>query len=119
VPVKGQQDKTPFPRRRCAFNNRVGALYQRKFGRIPPAVHIDISFAYAINTLIRHPNSFPRRMSMKLTPPKQATFWIAVVLGLLGLLGAIGILGAVAAYSFWLAFAGFALLVLGLLVKGL
>lgn len=57
---------------------------------------------------------------MKLTPPKQITFWIAVVLGLLGLLGAIGILpGAIAAYSFWLAFVGFALLALSLLVKGL
>ncbi|MCZ2122903.1 MAG: hypothetical protein LC108_11635 [Anaerolineales bacterium] len=56
---------------------------------------------------------------MKLTPPKAVTFWIAVVLGLLGLLGAINVLGALGAYAFWLAFAGFALLTLGLLVKGL
>ena len=56
---------------------------------------------------------------MKLTPPKAVTFWIAVVLGLLGLLGGIGVIGALAGYAFWLAFAGFALLTLGLLVKGL
>ena len=61
-----------------------------------------------------------RRMRMKLTPPKAITFWFAVVLGLLGLLGKIGLLGAmVGAYGFWLVFVAFALLVLGLLVKGL
>jgi hypothetical protein len=56
---------------------------------------------------------------MKLTPPKSITFWIGVVLGLLGLLGGIGVIGAVAGYAFWLAFAGFAVLALGLLVKGM
>ena len=56
---------------------------------------------------------------MKLTPPKEITFWIAVVLGLLGLLGGIGVIAALAGYAFWLAFGGFALLALGLLVKGL
>ena len=56
---------------------------------------------------------------MKLSPPKVITFWIAVVLGLLGLLGQIGVLSIFAAYAFWLVFIGLALLVLGLLVKGL
>ena len=57
---------------------------------------------------------------MKLTPPKMITFWIAVVLGLVGLLVAIGILSMIAMkYAFWLAFAAFVLLVLGLLIKGL
>lgn len=56
---------------------------------------------------------------MKLTPPKSITFWIGVALGLLGLLGGIGVIGAIAAYDFWLAFAGFAVLALGLLVKGM
>jgi uncharacterized membrane protein len=61
-----------------------------------------------------------RRMQMKLTPPKMITFWIAVVLGLLGLLVAIGLLPMIAMkYAFWLVFGAFALLVLGLLVKGL
>jgi len=56
---------------------------------------------------------------MKLTPPKNITFWISVVLGVLGLLGALGIVAPLAAYAFWLTFIGLALLVLGLLLKGL
>jgi hypothetical protein len=56
---------------------------------------------------------------MKLTPPKEITFWIAVVLGILGLLAEIGTLSVLPIAAFWLLFIGFALLVLGLLVKGL
>ena len=56
---------------------------------------------------------------MKLTPPKAITFWIAVVLGVLGFLGAIATIPVISAYAFWILFAGFVLLVLGLLVKGL
>jgi len=56
---------------------------------------------------------------MKLTPPKAVTFWIAVVLGLLGLVGAITKMPIIGTYAFWLEFVAFALLVLGLLVKGL
>ena len=56
---------------------------------------------------------------MKLTPPKQLTFWISVVLGLLGLLGSLGVIAAFAPYAFWFAFVGLLLLALGLLVKGL
>ncbi len=56
---------------------------------------------------------------MKLTPPKQITFWIAVVLGVLGLLGAIAGIAFLAPYAFWLTFIGLALLVVALLVKGL
>ena len=56
---------------------------------------------------------------MKLTPPKEITFWIAVVLGILGLLAEIGTLSVLPIAAFWLLFIGFVLLVLGLLVKGL
>ena len=56
---------------------------------------------------------------MKLTAPKQITFWIAVVLGLLGLVGKITTIAILSPYAFWFAFVAFALLVLGLLVKGL
>lgn len=57
---------------------------------------------------------------MKLTPPKAITFWIAVILGLVGLAVFIGLLPMIAMkYAFWLVFVAFALLVLGLLVKGL
>ncbi len=56
---------------------------------------------------------------MKLTPPKVLTFWIAVVLGLLGFIGTLITIPLVSTYAFWFLFAGFVLLVLGLLVKGL
>jgi hypothetical protein len=56
---------------------------------------------------------------MKLTPPKQITFWIALILGLLGLLAAIPVVAALAPFAFWFAFFGLALLIVALLVKGL
>ncbi|MFH1183832.1 MAG: hypothetical protein V1755_02185 [Chloroflexota bacterium] len=56
---------------------------------------------------------------MKLTPPKEITFWVAVVMGFLGLLGFLGAVAALAPYAFWLAFFGLALLAIALLVKGL
>lgn len=55
---------------------------------------------------------------MKLTPPKQITFWICIVLGVIGLIGALGV-AFLAPYAFWFAFVGLALLVIALLVKGL
>jgi heme/copper-type cytochrome/quinol oxidase subunit 1 len=56
---------------------------------------------------------------MKLTPPKRVTFWISVVLALLALVSTFVAIPVVSAYSFWFLFAGFVLLVLGLLIKGL
>jgi membrane protein YdbS with pleckstrin-like domain len=60
-----------------------------------------------------------RRMQMKLTPPKAVTFWIAVVLGLLAFLGTLIAIPFISANAFWVMFVAWALLVLGLLVKGL
>jgi hypothetical protein len=56
---------------------------------------------------------------MKLNPPKNLTFWIALLLGVLGFLGEITTIPVVSPYAFWFLFVGFVLLVLGLLVKGL
>jgi len=56
---------------------------------------------------------------MKLTAPKNVTWWIAVILGVLGVLGQVGVLSFVAAYAFWLVFAGFVLLALGTFFKDL
>jgi len=58
-------------------------------------------------------------MKLKLTPPKEISFWIAVVLGLLGLFSFLGVLTLLPIEAFWLVFMGFALLVVALLVKGL
>jgi hypothetical protein len=55
---------------------------------------------------------------MKLTPPKQITFWISLALMVLGLLGKLGV-AFLAPFAFWLVFVGGALLVVALLVKGL
>jgi hypothetical protein len=56
---------------------------------------------------------------MKLTPPKKYLFWIAVVLGFVSLLGQFRVVPLLSPFSYWLAFFGFALLALGLVVKGL
>jgi len=56
---------------------------------------------------------------MKLTPPKQITFWISVILGLLGLIGTFVSIPFVSGLAFWFVVVGFALLVAGLLFKGL
>ena len=57
--------------------------------------------------------------NMKLTPPKNITFWICVVLGVLGLLAFTGTLKLLPVDPFWLEFVGLALLAVALLVKGL
>jgi heme/copper-type cytochrome/quinol oxidase subunit 1 len=56
---------------------------------------------------------------MKLTPPKRVTFWISVVLALLALVAKFVNIPVVSAFNFWFLLAGFVLLVLGLLIKGL
>ena len=56
---------------------------------------------------------------MKLSPPKTITFWVAVLLGLLGLLSFTGTLTLLPLEAFWLAFLGFALLAVAVMVDGL
>lgn len=56
---------------------------------------------------------------MKLTPPKEITFWIAAALGFLALLSFTGSLTILPIEAFWLAFAGLVLILVALLVKGL
>jgi predicted membrane channel-forming protein YqfA (hemolysin III family) len=58
-------------------------------------------------------------MNLKLTPPKEITFWIAIVLGLLGLLSFLKVFTLLPIAAFWLLFIGFLLLVVALLVKDL
>ncbi len=57
---------------------------------------------------------------MKLTPPKTITWWIAVILGVLGFLATqMSIPMVSAGNAFWFVFAGWLLLVIANLVKGL
>ncbi len=54
---------------------------------------------------------------MRLTPPKQSTYWISVVLVVLGLLGKF-MIAALAPFAFWLVAVGYLILFLGLVLKG-
>jgi predicted membrane channel-forming protein YqfA (hemolysin III family) len=74
----------------------------------------------ATQTSITIKQNNPKRIKiMRLSEPKVVTFWIAVGLALLGLLASQGIIAGLAAYAFWLVVAGFVLLALGNLMKGL
>jgi hypothetical protein len=55
---------------------------------------------------------------MRLSAPKNITFWIAVVLGMVGFLGALFTIGANSLWL-WLLFLGFALLAVATLIDGL
>ncbi len=56
---------------------------------------------------------------MKLTPPKQITFWISLVLAVLGILATFVSIPFVSGFAFWFVVAGYALLAAGLFLKGL
>jgi len=54
---------------------------------------------------------------MKLSAPKQTTFWVATVLAVLGLLGNFVTLPVVSQYAFWFVVVGFVVLWLGNYLK--
>lgn len=56
---------------------------------------------------------------MKLSAPKQLTWWIAVLVGVLGILGSYISIPLVSTYSFLFVVVGFVLLALATLLKGL
>ncbi len=56
---------------------------------------------------------------MKLTPPKQNTWWIAVIAGVLGFLGTLTPIPVVSEYAFWFVFGAFVLLALATYLKDL
>jgi hypothetical protein len=55
---------------------------------------------------------------MRLNPPTQVVFWIAVALALLGLLGQMGIIAALNPFAFWLILVGYLVLAVSLILKG-
>ena len=56
---------------------------------------------------------------MKLSAPKQITFWIAVVVALVGIITKLLPATAKAGYSGWLLLAGFVILAAGVVLEGL
>jgi hypothetical protein len=56
---------------------------------------------------------------MSFSRPKGITFWTAVALAILGVLAQQGVIANFSLYAFWLVVAGFVLLALGNLLKGI
>lgn len=56
---------------------------------------------------------------MKLSAPKQPTWWIALMVGVLGILGNYVSLGVISTNKFWFVVAGFVILVIGTFLPGL
>lgn len=56
---------------------------------------------------------------MRLSAPKNVTFWVAVVIALIGVIAFFNIIPAIGVNPFWLVLVGFIVLALGNLVKGL
>jgi len=56
---------------------------------------------------------------MKLSPPKQITWFIALALAVLALLGFTDTITALSMYAFWLALISAALMLIATIVKGL
>ena len=50
---------------------------------------------------------------MKLNAPKQATWWVALLVGVLGVVANYADLGVLSDNKFWLVVVGFVLLILG------
>jgi len=60
-----------------------------------------------------------RRNKMKLSAPKNITWFVALALAVLALLGKLGVIAALAKYDFWLALVAAGLMLLATFVKGL
>ena len=60
-----------------------------------------------------------RRGTLRLSPPKVVTFWVAVLLALIGVIAELAPIASLAGYALWFVVAGFVLLALGNLLEGL
>jgi len=58
-------------------------------------------------------------MRLKLSAPSQVVWIIALILGIVGILGVLGVITGLAAYAFWLVVAGWALLLVATLMRGM
>ena len=56
---------------------------------------------------------------MKLSAPKQITFWVAVVIAVLGVIAKVVAIPVLAAFPGWLMLVAFVVLALGVLIEGL
>ena len=56
---------------------------------------------------------------MKLSPPKQITFWIAVVVVILGIIASLVNISGLSGLAIWVVVVGFVILAVGNLVEGI
>ena len=56
---------------------------------------------------------------MKLSAPKQMTFWVAVIIGLVGLVASFVPIPVISPFAFWVVVVGFVILALANLLEGL
>ena len=56
---------------------------------------------------------------MKLSAPKQVTWWVALVVGVVGVLAHLGTIPVLSGFAFWLVVVAFALLVVATFIKDL
>ena len=56
---------------------------------------------------------------MKLNPPSQILWIVALILGILGILGFLGAVAALAPYAFWLVVAGWAILLIATVMRNM
>lgn len=55
---------------------------------------------------------------MKLSAPKQVTWWVAVIIALLGLLSSFVSIPVLSSIAIWVVFIGFVILALGTILSG-
>lgn len=55
---------------------------------------------------------------MKLSPPKQLTFWIALIVAVLGMIAQLVTIPVLSGFAFWLVVIGFVILAAGNLIDG-
>lgn len=55
---------------------------------------------------------------MKLSAPKESTFWISLILAVLGVVSALAVVPVLTGISFWLVVVAFVLLLIGTAAKG-
>lgn len=58
-------------------------------------------------------------MTMKLSAPKTVTWWVSVAMGVLSVLGYLGTIAQLSPYSFGLAIAGLAVMLVATVMRGL
>ncbi len=56
---------------------------------------------------------------MKLSAPKQVTFWVAVVVALIGLISGLVAIPVLSGFALWIVVLGFVILAAGNLLEGL